>query len=303
MNIIVIDIGGTNIKYAMSDEHGNFRESGKVKTEAKIGAHQVYKNVCNIIDTFEAKDSIDGIAISTAGQVNAQTGAIIHATDGIPGYTGFQLRERLMEQYSIRISVENDVNCAALGELWKGKVRDRSFIAITIGTGIGGAVVIDGHIYHGAVGSAGEIGHMTLVSGGLECNCGYRGCFERYASSQALDKMINKAFLDMETSEFFEVLKAGNELAREIFKQWIEHLTDGLRSIVHIFNPSEVLIGGGITVQGAYLKDAIVDVLDSKIMKSFKGGLHVGLMTLGNDANLYGALYWFVESELSGNDL
>lgn len=301
MKILLIDIGGTNIKYALSTPDGVLSEKGSMPTGAKKGADKVFSNVCGLVDRFTEDHALDGLAISTAGQVDADTGAIIYATEGIPGYTGYRLRDRLTELYGLKVSVENDVNCAALGEMWKREMSSHSFIALTIGTGIGGAIVMDGSVYHGATGSAGEIGHMTLVSGGEACNCGHRGCFERYASAQALEKQVRARLGDVSMADFFERLRQDDKAAHEVYDTWIGYLTDGLRSLVHIFNPSTILIGGGITVQGDYLRSAIVEGLKGKIMASFAGPLSIELMELGNDANLYGALYWFVESEMDGH--
>ncbi len=301
MNVIIIDIGGTNIKYARTTDGRNLVDKGQVPTEAKLGADKVYGNVCSIIDQFSDLFELTGIAVSSAGQVDAGSGSIIYATEGIPGYTGYRLRDLLRDRYAVKVSVENDVNCAALGEMWRGDVSADSFVALTLGTGIGGSIVIDRHIHHGALGSAGELGHMTLVSGGLPCNCGYRGCFERYASAQALDKSIEEHFGVLNTAEFFEWVRRSDPEAESVFGRWIDYLTDGIKSIVHIFNPSEILIGGGITVQGEFLRNAIYDALMPKIMASFRKGLRVDLMSLGNDANLYGALYWYLESEMDSH--
>lgn len=302
MNIILIDIGGTNIKYAISDMAGNLDQKGSVSTNAELGAEKVYSNVCEIIDYYIGDHNISGIAISTAGQVDAISGSIIYATKGIPGYTGFKLRDRLMEKYRIKVSVENDVNCAAIGEMWKGSIDSKSFLALTIGTGIGGAIVEDGKINRGISGSAGEIGHMTLVYGGKSCNCGHCGCFERYASAQALENSLDQFVDKITVEELFENVRDREKLSTELFQVWIGYLTDGLKSLVHIFNPSNILIGGGITKQGDLLKNAIVDSLMPKIMPSFRENLSLDLMTLENDANLYGALHWYMESELKIDD-
>ena len=296
MNILIIDIGGTNIKYGISDENANISNKNSKPTEAHLGAEPLFEKVCSIIDETLEKNNLDGIAISTAGQVNPQTGSIVHATDAIPNYSGVKLKERLEEKYSLRTSVENDVNSAALGEMWKGSVEDDNFIALTLGTGIGGSIVIDKKIHHGSSYSAGEIGHITIVSGGIKCNCGDSGCFERYASSRALDAYVEEAMPGTSTKDFFELLRKKDELSLEIFNKWLNYLTDGLKSLVHVFNPSLILIGGAITVQGEFLENAIREKINEKIMSSFRGSLKIKLMTLGNDANLYGALYWFLES-------
>lgn len=210
MEVLVIDIGGTNIKYALATRDGQLSFKGSMPTQAFKGAELLFEKVGQIVLEIQQKRKIDGIAISTAGQVDAQSGVIVHATDAIPGYTGFLLKERLEKNFKLPVSVENDVHCAALGELWKGNVPTHDFLALTIGTGIGGAVVINGEIYHGATYSAGEIGHMTLIYNGLPCNCGHKGCYERYGSAQALDLMISEFIGDISTQTFLNKLKRGN---------------------------------------------------------------------------------------------
>ncbi len=289
MKILLIDIGGTNIKYALADEMNKLSEKGKTPTEAKEGADRVYLNLTKIIDQYI--DIIDGIAISSAGQVDSLQGKIVYATKSIPGYTGYPLKEKLEQEYEVFTTVENDVNASALGEMWQGEITDDNFIALTIGTGIGGAIVIDNKIYQGASYSAGEIGHISLEYQGVPCNCGNSGCFERYASAQALEKQIADKLGEVDIVDFFEQCKSGNEEYSEVFNQWIDYLTEGLKTIVHIFNPNCILIGGGITIQGDFLERAIQKSLDNKIMPSFGKGFKVKLMTLRNDANLFGALY------------
>ncbi len=297
MRILTIDIGGTNIKYAFATRDGQLSNKASLPTEADLGADNLFEKICRIIDETSSKETLDGIAISTAGQVNAENGSIVHATDAIPNYTGFSLREKIEGRYGITTSVENDVHCAALGERWKGRASAKDFIALTLGTGIGGAIVIDGKIYHGKNYSAGEIGHMTLIHNGYECTCGHKGCLEQYASAQALDRMIEVEFGKLTTGDFFEMVRSNHETATEIFLEWVNYLTDGLKGLVHLFNPSLIMIGGGITVQGKFLEESIEENLASKIMESYKDGLHIRLMRLGNDANLLGALYWFLESK------
>lgn len=297
MAILAIDIGGTNIKYALCDQDGGLSDQGSMATEAYKGASFMMDKVEKLINQYGFKNNIEGIAISSAGQIDAISGKIIFATETIPSYTGVEIKNKLEEKYNIVVTVENDVNCAALGEMWKGNVDTDSFVAITLGTGIGGAIVEKGRIYHGSGYSAGEFGHMTLIYDGLPCNCGYRGCYEQYASARALETQIKSQLGNIEPIEFFKECKRGNKAYLKIYSQWIEYLSEGLRTIVHLLNPNLILIGGGISKQGEFLEKSIKQSLDGKIMASFNQELSIRTMTLGNDANLWGAVYYHLNDK------
>ena len=299
MNLLLIDIGGTNIKYALADELSNILEKNSISTQAKKGADQVYYNLTKIIDLYI--DRIDGIAISSAGQVDSRKGKIMYATKSIPGYTGFPLKEKLEKEYDLLVTVENDVNCSALGELWQGEIEEKDFIALTIGTGIGGAIVIDQEIYKGTSYSAGELGHISLQYDGIPCSCNSSGCFEQYASAQALERQIKEKLGRVNIEDFFEECKVENQEYLKVFNQWIDYLTEGLKTIIHIFNPNCILIGGGITIQGRFLEKTIQKSIEQKVMSSFKNDLKIKLMTLGNDSNLIGALYHHLQVKYSAS--
>ena len=295
MTILAIDIGGTNIKYALCDSDGNLRNKGSKPTEACKGAHFMMGKVEEIINEHCLQYGIEGIAISSAGQIDADLGRVVFATDAIPLYTGFEIKKHLEQKYLLPVTVENDVNCAALGEVWKGNINSNSFIAITIGTGIGGAIVENGCIYYGSGYSAGEFGHIPLIYNGLHCDCGHKGCYEKYASTKALELQIEDGLGFVETIEFFQECKQGNKEYVWVFNQWIDYLSEGLRGIVHILNPSLILIGGGISKQGEFLEKAVEKSLWQKIMPSYRKKLAVRTMTLGNDANLLGAVYYHLK--------
>lgn len=300
MQFIVIDIGGTNIKYGVATYDYKTDTKAllwvkKTPTEAKKGGTVLIATIKEIVNHLIQQDDYDGIAISSAGQIDPYKGSVIYATEGIPNYTGIEVKEMLEATFNIPVTVENDVNSAALGEVWCHD-HNEDFIALTLGTGIGGAIIHDGKILHGHGFSAGEFGHMALVYDGIACNCGQKGCFERYASSSALDQMIQKHQKGLSTEDFFEICKSGSEDELAILDQWLDYLSEGIRSIVHIFNPSLILIGGGITQQGSYLEGKIENHVKNKVMSSFSESLEVKFMINQNDANLYGALFHHLNS-------
>ncbi|MGG0642610.1 ROK family protein [Sporosarcina gallistercoris] len=271
MYIGAIDIGGTSIKTAISNEYGELKNPKAYPTEADKGGSHLMGKILMICEEMQVQENLDGIAISSAGQVDADTGTIIYATDTIPGYSGMNVCEQVSTKFNVPATMDNDVNCTALGEQWVGAARNvNDFLTVTLGTGIGGALFINGSLYRGTTFSGGEIGHMILHPGGKPCTCMQAGCYERYASSAALSATVQQQLGDMELPVFFERIRSGNAEAIVLFERWIDDLTTGLASLVLILNPSVVVIGGGISAQGELLKEAIQTSLETKLMPNHK---------------------------------
>ncbi|WP_085506092.1 ROK family protein [Thalassobacillus devorans] len=295
MLIAVFDIGGTSIKYGVVDRNGSFMEEGSFPTEANQGGEAIIKKVITKSLEINKAWNIDGISISTAGQIDAVKGVVVHATDNIPDYTGMGIANSIGNATGVKVKVENDVNCAALGEYWKGAATDKkNFLCLTIGTGIGGSLILNGQLYSGSTHAAGEIGHLTLYPGGQACTCGNYGCLERYASSSALEKMINESFdSKVKVIEFFEKLRYGDKQSEVIFNRWLDDLTTGLKSVVHVLNPELIVIGGGVSAQGEFLLNHIKQSLFKKVMPNHRRNLDVRIAVHQNKANLLGAAYHY----------
>ncbi|MEC5423144.1 ROK family protein [Virgibacillus sp. C22-A2] len=295
----VIDIGGTSIKYGIVNDDGEILYHDSTPTEARLGGLEVIRKVNNLTDVLKQKWDITGFSISSAGQIDRVNGVVIYATDNIPGYTGMPIAKMVSEHTGLPVKVENDVNCTAFGEHWKGAaVGVNDFLCITIGTGIGGALFLNGLPYTGANYSAGELGHMSLYPGGKPCTCGHRGCFEQYASSSALGDMVNHEFgYPLELKDFFMKIRENDSKSICIFDQWIDDLTTGIQSLVHIFNPELIVIGGGISAQGDLLVNAIKTSLSKKIMPNHWNSLAVKLAEKDNQANLLGAAKHYLMNE------
>lgn len=298
MQLAVIDIGGTFIKYAVIDQEGLFLFHGSVPTEAHSGSKKLVANVLGLCDQMMENFEIEGIAISSAGQIDALRGVVVFATDNLPGYTGTRLAELVSDHTGLPVRIENDVNCTALGESWKGAARGvKNFLCVTIGTGVGGALYLDGRLYTGAGFSAGEIGHMILYPNGRNCTCGSRGCYEQYASSSALYRLIKEEFREhIGMKGFFELVKSNDPKALLLFEEWIDDLTTGLQSLVHLFNPELIVIGGGISAQGNVLVEAIESSLKKKIMPNHQKHLRIKMAEYDNKSNLLGAAKNFLEN-------
>lgn len=286
MKILAFDIGGTEIKYAVCDEKFNLSEKKSVPTNAHEGGKRIIERIVEIIKDCGGADRI---GISTAGQVDSKKGEIIFATDSMPGYTGTKIKEIIEAETGIPTAVENDVNSAAIGEAVFGAAKDcPSFICLTYGTGIGGAIFFDGKLFTGNSFSAGEFGHMVTHAGGRECTCGGRGCYETYASASALVKSVsNKLGKKMNGREVFENFE--NPEVRKLIDEWIDEIVIGLKSLVYIFNPSLIVAGGGI-MNEEYITDEINKRLHLTLMASFKK-VKVVKALMGNDANKLGTAY------------
>lgn len=292
MKIVGIDIGGTMIKYGLITLTGEILESGEVSTEADKGVENLFNKLVTIIESY-SKEGLLGIAVSGTGQIDGSLGKVVGGNDIIPGWIGTNLVERLENRFDIPAVLENDVNCAALGEKWLGAGREeKDFICITIGTGIGGGIVLNNNIFRGDTCVAGEFGHIQIVKDGIQCLCGKKGCYERYASATALMRMAKEATgEDLGGKEIFDREKSGDPLMKKVVSEWVDYFTDGLSTIAYIFNPPLVVIGGGVTKQGDYLLSKFNESLSTKLGVNFRKDLKIKFAELGNNAGMLGATY------------
>ena len=286
MKILAFDIGGTEIKYAFCDEKFNLSENKSMPTNAHEGGKKIIERVVEIIKSC---DGVDRVGISTAGQVDSEKGEIIFATASIPGYTGTKIKEIIESETGIPTAVENDVNSAAIGEAVFGAAKGYdSFICLTYGTGIGGAIFLNGKLYTGTSFSAGEFGHFVTHAGGKNCTCGGKGCYEAYASAGALVNTVKeKTGKSMNGREIFDNFE--NPEIRKIIDEWIDEIVIGIKGLIYIFNPPVIIVGGGIMSQ-QYISDRINIRLQNELMPSFRN-TKVVKAQMGNDANKLGAAY------------
>ena len=286
MKILVFDIGGTEIKYALCNENFALSEKNSVPTNAHEGGKRIIERVVEIAKNFSG---IDRIGISTAGQVDSEKGEIVFATDSIPGYTGVQIKQTVEREIGVPCAVENDVNSAALGEAYFGAAKgEDNFICLTYGTGIGGAIFLEGKLFKGNGCSAGEFGHFITHANGKSCTCGGCGCYEAYASAGALVRAVKeKTGRDMNGREIFA--EFGDPEIKAVIDEWIDEIVIGLKGLVYIFNPSLIVAGGGI-MNEEYITDEINSRLTAQLMPSFRCA-KVVKAEAGNDANILGAAY------------
>ena len=288
MRILAFDIGGTNIKYALCNEEFVLSDKHSIPTDAKKGGQYIDNKVIEIIETY---DNIDRIAISTAGQVDSVNGIVVYSTDNIPYYTGMMVKKIIENKTGIPTFVENDVNAAATGEAQFGAaVGTSDFVCLTFGTGIGGAIYLNNELYKGTACSAGEFGHIITHAGGRTCTCGGEGCYEQYASASSLGRAVKKVTgKDLNGFEIFSEENFNNPEIRHIIDIWVDEIIIGLKSIIYTFNPSLIVLGGGI-MNEKYIIELIDRKIYKQLMESFRK-VNIVNTKLGNDAGLLGAAY------------
>ena len=290
MKVLVFDVGGTSIKYGCCVD-SQLTEVHETPTEAKKGGRHI---VDTLVSLIEKQSGYDAIGISTAGQVNADEGYIIYANENIPGYTGTQIKAELEAKFGVPVVVENDVNSAAMGEAIYGAGKHHEdFLCLTYGTGVGGAIVQNRQGYHGSSFSAAEFGAIvTHAEERINSADYFDGCYERYASTTALVKKAAAYRPELDNGrKIFENLD--DPQVMEILDGWVDEIMLGLSSLTHIFNPSCIILGGGIMVQ-PLIMEKIQKKKSKFIMPSF---CHVQIMPaeLGNTAGLLGACHLAVE--------
>lgn len=286
MKTAAVDIGGTNIKTALCIEPGKLTEELITPTEAKKGGKYVMEKVISLIERF---GEIDGIGISSAGQIDTVQGSVIYANKNLPEYTGMPVKRMLEEHFRVPVTVENDVNAAAIGEGAYGAAKGvKNYLCLTYGTGVGGAAVIDGKLYRGRHGCAGEFGHMILYPGGKRCACGGRGCYEQYASVKSLLKLSAPAGAK-NGHEVIERLRRNDYAQESAVWQWTGWVADGLATLEHIFDAECIVLGGGIMESGE-LAGRIETALRQRLMPVYRD-VEVRRAALGNQAGMLGAAY------------
>ena len=276
--IVGVDLGGTNIVTGLVPiEGGEVLGLRSMPTDSHRGAKFVVDRMVSmmessITDVLRAedgtRDQIAGIGIGSPGPLDRKTGVVINTPN--LGWRNFPLRDLISNAANLPATLDNDANCATYGEFWLGAARHvETLVGFTLGTGIGGGIVLDGEIYHGCSDIAGEIGHMTIDSTGRKCKCGNYGCLEAYASGPAialraaegieagaetvLEEMVNGRLDDITAATVYEAVVAGDPYATEVMRETARFLGTGVANMINILNPEMVVISGGVTRAGEHL--------------------------------------------------
>lgn len=299
-----VDIGGTTVKLGLFDTDGNVLDKWEIPTRTENGGANILPDIAASIRDKMSEKSVDksdvaGVGVGAPGPVDGA--GIIHKAVNL-GWGEMNLKKELTALLDgMRVEGGNDANVAALGEMWKGGGQGHTnLVAVTLGTGVGGGIIIGGKIMTGATGSGGEIGHIHVEDNEDEaCGCGNYGCLEEYASATGITRIANRKLQESDKGSVlrqgevsaktvFDAVKAGDELAIEIAEQFGEYLGKGLAVIAGVVNPEIFVIGGGVSKAGEVLFEYIRPSFDKTVFHGCKD-THFALATLGNDAGIYGA--------------
>ncbi len=284
---ICIDIGGTGIKYGTVSESGEFL-SREIMNTPKTGGAGIMEAILEITEKYLALEKYEGVCISTAGMVDTYKGSIFHAADTIQGYKGMEIRKNVMERFGIPCEVENDVNCVGLAESKAGAGKgSKSVLCLTIGTGIGGSMVINGEVLHGNTGSACEVGYLHMPG----------GAFEKLGAASILTKKVaerkGEPLENWNGINIFDSAKAGDEICIDAIDEMCDVLGMGIANICYIINPEAVVLGGGIMAQWEYLEPKLRAALDKYLVKVIASNTKLLPAGFGNNAGMMGAYYHF----------
>ncbi len=308
---IGIDVGGTNVKIALVDDNGKIIYSNSVPTYAKMGYEYTVNNIKQAIrdlmkETNTTTSDIEGIGFDFPGQVDCKTG-VVKLAPNIPGWVNVPIAQMIEDEFHIPTRIDNDVRCAALGELKFGAGKGcENFICITVGTGIGSGIVINGKVVRGATNAAGELGHIKLqMNGGPICGCGDTGCLEAFASGPAIVAMAQEYIKGGKSTKFREMAAAeggeitpymvakaaeeGDPVAKRIFEIVGEYIGIGLTSVINLLNPEKVIIGGGVAESGELLLAPIRKTIKERAMLVAGNAVEIVPAQLGNSAGVIGA--------------
>ena len=299
-----IDLGGTTVKIAYFDETGNMLDKWEIPTVTDNGGSQILPDIAASIrqymDAYHIADTaVLGLGIGVPGPVNSK--GIVNKCINL-GWGVFNIADELTKLTGFPVKAGNDANVAALGEFWKGGGMGCSNVVfITLGTGVGGGIVIEGNLLHGAHGSGAELGHMVLNRNEtVPCNCGKYGCVEQYCSATGIVRMA-KQYLEnndvpsdlngispLTCKDIFDAAKAGDQAANKILDQVYAYLGEFLGNVCSVVNPEMVVIGGGVSKAGQILIDGVVPYFHKYVFHA-ASDVQFALASLGNDAGAYGA--------------
>ena len=309
MLAIGIDVGGTSIKGAVIRNNGEVLDRFSMPTDKKASPEEVIGQLCDLVNQTLSEHSYEekivGIGIGIPGTFNNETGVIVN-TPNLPTWVGFNLKQFMEARTHLYVKIVNDADAAALAEAKFGVGKEFNYVLmITLGTGVGGGIVLNKNLYNGSLGMGAELGHMVIELDGAQCGCGRKGCFEAYASATALIRQTKEAMethpeslLHEEAEKLgivdarvaFNAEKRGDKVAAEVVRNYVKYLSEGLLNYCNILRPQIIVLSGGVANEGDYLLDKVRDYI-----KSYHYGMsgspvvEVKVASLGYDSGKIGA--------------
>ena len=290
---IAVDLGGTQLRAALVDAAGEISERDSVLTEAEAGPEKVVQQIGELVARVKSKATgfnILGVGVSSPGPLDTQKGLAL-SLPTLKGFTEFPLRSALQDILQMPVKLENDGIAAAIGEWRFGAGQGLSnLVYVTVSTGIGGGVIVDNHVMRGRKGMSGHVGHMAIEPDGLVCNCGNKGCIEAYAAGPAFTARARKRMGNpaITTQEVFKAAKSGNAIAQELVEHEAMLLGLGFTSLLHLFSPEILVMGGGLSNEFETLYPIIRAYMDANAMAAFKD-VPLVKAKLGGNSGLVGA--------------
>ncbi len=307
---IGVDLGGTNIAVGVVSDELKIIGRGKVKTKCPRPAEEIFDDIAVAVD-MAIKDAgismneVLSIGVGTPGSVNKENGYIEFANN--LDFNNVPAKEMLEARLGKTVYLDNDANCAALGEALAGVGKGvDSFVAVTLGTGVGSGIIINGKIVSGVNGAAGEMGHMVIMMDGEQCNCGRKGCWEQYASATALIKQTKEAMLKDKNSVMwqlvnndiesvngltaFDAMRKNDKTGKEVVDKYIYYVSTGIVNIINALQPDIICVGGGVSHEGDTILEPIrAFAKDERYSIYAKKQTQIVAAQLGNDAGIFGA--------------
>lgn len=296
MPILTIDIGGSEIKSALYRRDGSLIADYPARPSAISAAdNQLEAQITALCREVQAEQALEGVAISSSAVINPYSGRVEFAGPTIPNYTGANLKSAVERACGLPCSIENDVNSMALGEAWLGAAKGQSSaFCLTLGTGLGGALLLDGKLWRGANFTAGEIGQMPRHDG--------RRTEEIVSTTALLHDYQQRGGNGINGREFFRRLRAGEARAEAAFQALMEELAQSLMPVIFLFAPQAIIVGGGISAQREFIEPQLKAAIAKRLPPYFMPG-RIACAELGNAANMLGALRWFLDSETAAEAL
>ena len=308
--VVGVDVGGTTVKLGFFDTEGVFLDKWEIPTRVEEEGSHILPDVAESIKKkLEEKrilfEDVAGVGIGAPGPIDSN-GVVYKAVN--LGWNVFSIKEKLEEHLKLPVMAGNDANVAALGEMWKGGgLGRRNLVMVTLGTGVGGGIIVDGRILTGFTGAGGEIGHIHVEDQEAEvCGCGNKGCLEQYASATGITRLANRKLKEsgmdsmlrngkISARTVFDAVKAKDALAMEVAEEFGRYLGNGLAGVACVVNPEVIVIGGGVSNAGEILIDYIRPYYEKSVFHGSRS-VKFSLATLGNDAGIYGAAKLVLDS-------
>lgn len=308
--LIGVDLGGTNMRVGMVTSDGRMVHRLILPTRVNLGLDKVVERIIKAIQevinqTIVPGNQIKGIGIGSPGTINIQSGIII-SSPNFPKWKQVPLKHMIEEKLSIPTFMDNDANAFAFGEKWVGAGKEvQSLVCLTLGTGVGGGIILNGRIWHGADGMAAEIGHMTVLPDGLKCNCGNYGCLESYASASSIVRRVCNAIqsgkltmvldyakgnLENITSDLvYQAALKGDELAIHIMNETATFLGIGIANLINLLNPEMIVVGGGLTNAWDIIYPVTLKEVQKRALSEVAKRVKIVRASLGDNSGIIGA--------------